>query len=189
MGGEQREGQKSPLFNQSQESGVWRVSRVGSVPREESGGGDPWMRSTSGNVGGMMGRGGKSGLGAGQGVPWSGEREAVKGTVCRCFSPCPHPVPDSQTHSPNPLLKPTMDYLGLKKGQRGEREGRKSSSQKGEPSPLQRPFRNKINGMCLSIIPRGQGGGLGGKMWGLLSLLPSFSHIDHHGNQSPLLPR
>ena len=156
MGGEQREGQKSPLFNQSQESGVWRVSRVGSVPREESGGGDPWMRSTSGNVGGMMGRGGKSGLGAGQGVPWSGGREAVKGTVCRCFSPCPHPVPDSQTR---------------------------------EPSPLQRPFRNKNNGMCLSIIPRGQGGGLGGKMWGLLSLLPSFSHIDHHGNQSPLLPR
>ena len=122
MGGEQREGQMFPLFNRSQESGVWRVSRVGSVPREESGGGDRWMRSTSGNVGGMTGPGGKSGLAAGQGVPCFGGWEAVKGNVFHCFSPCPHPTPDTQTHSPGPLLKPTMDYLGLAREESGREE-------------------------------------------------------------------
>lgn len=49
---EKQEGQKFPLFNQTQESGVWRVSQVGSIPREEGGGGDHWMGSTSGNMGG-----------------------------------------------------------------------------------------------------------------------------------------
>ena len=49
---EKREGQKFPLFNRTQESRVWRVSRVGSIPREDSGGGDHWMGSTSGNMGG-----------------------------------------------------------------------------------------------------------------------------------------
>lgn len=51
-----------------------------------------------------------------------------------------------------------MDYLGLKGGQRGEGESKESLTQKGDPSPLQRPFRNKINGMCLSITPRELGG-------------------------------
>ena len=69
------------------------------------------------------------------------------------FHHAPNPTSGTKTQRLGPLLKPTMDYLGLKTGQRGVSEGRESLSQKGDPSPLQRPFRNKINGMCLSIIP------------------------------------
>lgn len=95
MGGEQREGQRFPLFNQSLESEVWRVSRVGNVPREESGGGDRWMRSTSGNVRGTRERareeraGEKSRLGAGWGTAPGWGWEAVKRNPSPCFSPHP----------------------------------------------------------------------------------------------------
>lgn len=100
-----------------------------------------------------------------------------------------HLVPTPKTHKhPQlcPLLKPTMDYLGLKGNHGGGREGEPVTKRR--PFSLQRPFRNQINGMCLSIISGGLGGMLG-RVWGLLSQLPSFSHMGHHGNQSPLLPR
>ena len=61
------------------------------------------------------------------------------------FHHAPNPTSGTKTQRLGPLLKPTMDYLGLKTGQRGVSEGRESLSQKGDLSPLQRPFRNKIN--------------------------------------------
>lgn len=175
-------GRSCPRFISSGIRGL-EVLPGGRVPREEGGGGEHCMSPTSGNVrGGPRRQQDTVCVGGGPGSQVGGwERECVP-----LRSRCPRPQ-DTQTHSLSPLLKPTMDYLGLKGGQRGEREGREPVT-KTRPFSPQRPFRNKINGMCLSTIPRGLGGGVGG-MWGLLSRLPSFSHIDHHGNQSPLLPR
>lgn len=153
--------------------------------------GNQWMRSTSRNVSAMRRQEPSLDLAQGRALhPAEGQRVGgCKKRICPTVFQLPtHTLLKTQTQAPSPLLKPAMDYLGLKGGQRRERESRESPTQKGDPSPLQRPFRNKINGMCLSITPRELGGGLRG-MWGLLSRLPSFSHIDHHSNQSPLLPR
>lgn len=130
---------------------------MGSVPRKQAGGGDPWMRSTSRNVRAMRRQERSLDLAQGRELhPAEGQRVGgCKKQMCPTFhSP---PLLRTQTQAPSPLLKPAMDYLGLKGGQRGERESRESPTQKGDPSPLQRPFRNKINGMS-QYRPKGIGG-------------------------------
>lgn len=139
---------------------VWRVSRVGSVPRKQGGGGDQWMRSTSRNVRAMRRQERSLDLAQSRALhPAAGQRVGgcKKGIYPNVFQLTPRLL-KTQTQAPRPLLKPAMDYLGLKGGQRGEGESKESPTQKGDPSPLQRPFRNKINGMCLSITPRELGG-------------------------------
>ena len=90
------------------------------------------------------------------------------------FHHAPNPTSGTRTQRLGPLLKPTVDYLGLKTGQRGVSKGL-----------------SEIKLMECVSVPSHEDWGedQGGEMWGLLSPLPSFSHIDHHGNQSPLLPR
>lgn len=122
---EQREGQKfpPPPTNQSQQSGLWRVSRVGSVPREEGGGGDPWMRSTSGNVRRMTGE---------NTAPARAEQEPAScaGRGGGKAGPCVSPHRTSTHITLSPLLSPAMDPLGLKGGQGGERKARGPGTQK-----------------------------------------------------------
>lgn len=84
---QRREGQKFPWFNQSQESGVWRFSRVGSIPREDSGGRDHCMRSTSG-------KGGRLDLVGGREI--GGGWQAIKECLIAFHLA---PSPNTQTHS------------------------------------------------------------------------------------------
>lgn len=112
-----------PPTNQSQQSGLWRVSRVGSVPREEGGGGDPWMRSTSGNVRRMTGE---------NTAPARAEQEPAScaGRGGGKAGPCVSPHRTSTHITLSPLLSPAMDPLGLKGSQGGERKARGPGTQK-----------------------------------------------------------
>lgn len=101
-----------------------------------------------------------------------GEWRAVKGNVSHCFPPCPHPQ-DTQTHSTPTSAQTNHGLSGVKRRPRRREGGRERLSQKGDPSPLQRPFRNKINGMCLSIISGGLGGRLGGGCGGFCPSCPA----------------
>lgn len=133
------------------------------------------MRSTSRNVRAMRRQERSLDLAQGRELhPAEGQRVGgcKKGIYPTVFQLTPRLL-KTQTQAPRPLLKPAMDYLGLKGGQRGEGESKERPTQKGDPSPLQRPFRNKINGMCLSITPRELGGRAEGECGGFCPGCPA----------------
>lgn len=86
---------------------------------------------------------------------------------------------------------PAQTHHGLSgvKRRPERREGEKGACHKNKTLPPPKGLSEIKLMECVSIPSQGDWGEGWGGMWGLLSRLPSFSHIDHHGNQSPLLPR
>lgn len=134
--GQKKWAEDSPPYLIGLKDQVWRVSRVGSVPRKQGGGGDQWMRSTSRNVRAMRRQERSLDLAQGRELhPAEGQRVGgcKKGIYPTVFQLTPPTPQDTNTGTSSPT-QTSHGLSGVKR--RPKRRGREQR----EPHTKRRPF-------------------------------------------------